>query len=169
MTDRKLPFHEWIIIVLIVLIMISLTLVTHFNSHLMPSLNEEKHLFSNEVEVHIQGAVSKPGSYTLKKGSTIKDLLLLAEPLSDADLSKIKPERILRDRQKITIPSDEMVTIYLEGAVVRTGLYSFPKGTKVEELLLLVSFEPKADLKPLKKKRKLKEGEIFIIPAKDTP
>ena len=165
--SEKLPFHEWLIISLIVCIMLGLTIVTSvWDDSISPLTNSSHSLVSHEIKVTIKGSVAKPGSYTLKKRSTLKDLLLLAEPLVDANLSKFKVSSFLKNNQQINVPSLTMITIYLEGAVAQSGSLQVPKGTQIQELESYTDFLPDSDLKVLKKKRRLKDEELIYIPSK---
>lgn len=168
--DRHLPFHEWLIVIIIAVIMATLTAISYFseNSQGLFRHKENKHsLINQEIHVTIEGAVNKPGAYTLKRGATIKDLLTLVEPLPEADLSKFKSESKLRNKQKIHVQSISAITIYLSGAVKNPGPLRVPKGTLLQDLMHYSSeFDKRADLKSLNQKRKLKDQEIVYISFK---
>ena len=73
------------------------------------------------VGVHIKGAVSKPGYYELPVASRINDLLTLALPLKNADLSSLNYARYLVDGEEITIPfsdSIDSINIYENSTAV---------------------------------------------------
>jgi hypothetical protein len=162
--EAHLPFQEWVIIFLISLIMISLSIITFaLNDRPMPNHIDEHILYSSEITVFIDGAVSNPGSYKLKKGDTIRELLLIVKPLPDANLSRIKISTRLKNKQKIHVPSNSMITINIEGAVINPGKYRVPKGTKLVDLIDYAEFYPNSDLTALKKKRTLKNEELIYI------
>lgn len=62
------------------------------------------HLKSTTIEVTIQGAVANPGTYMIDRGSTVEALLELAQPLPEADLSKVKTTMKLYQHKKVIIP-----------------------------------------------------------------
>lgn len=59
---------------------------------------------SGEVVVHIAGAVSSPGVYTLPADSRVDDAVRAAGATADADLSQLNLAQKLADGQKITVP-----------------------------------------------------------------
>lgn len=67
------------------------------------SASEEK-AASGEVVVHVAGAVSAPGVYTLPADSRVDDAVRAAGATADADLSQLNLAQKLADGQKITVP-----------------------------------------------------------------
>ena len=61
---------------------------------------------SGEVVVHVAGAVSAPGVYTLPADSRVDDAVRAAGATADADLSQLNLAQKLADGQKITVPAD---------------------------------------------------------------
>lgn len=59
---------------------------------------------SGEVVVHVAGAVSSPGIYTLPADSRVDDAVRAAGATADADLSQLNLAQKLADGQKITVP-----------------------------------------------------------------
>lgn len=59
---------------------------------------------SGEVVVHVAGAVSSPGVYTLPADSRVDDAVRAASATADADLSQLNLAQKLADGQKITVP-----------------------------------------------------------------
>lgn len=59
---------------------------------------------SSEVVVHVAGAVSSPGVYTLPADSRVDDAIRAAGATADADLSQLNLAQKLADGQKITVP-----------------------------------------------------------------
>lgn len=60
---------------------------------------------SGEVVVHVSGAVSSPGVYTLPADSRVDDAVRAAGATADADLSQLNLAQKLADGQKITVPA----------------------------------------------------------------
>ena len=60
---------------------------------------------SGEVVVHVAGAVSAPGVYTLPADSRVDDAVRAAGATADADLSQLNLAQKLADGQKITVPA----------------------------------------------------------------
>lgn len=63
------------------------------------TVEEEK-----DVVVHVSGAVASPGVYSLPQGSRVNDAVLLAAPLSEADLDALNLAALITDGQKIAVP-----------------------------------------------------------------
>lgn len=59
---------------------------------------------SDEVVVHVTGAVSAPGVYTLSADSRVDDAVRAAGATAEADLSQLNLAQKLADGQKITVP-----------------------------------------------------------------
>lgn len=161
----KLPLHEWLAVVVIIAGMLLLTLLTTFNSSpKLPQLNPSPHYMTDpEIEVYVQGAVQHAGPLKIMQGTLIRDVLEIVKPNDEADLSKIKMQSKARHGQIIKIPKIETLTIYLEGAVKTPGSVVMPKGSKLQDLLESVQFAADANLKPLSKKRKLKDKEVIRV------
>lgn len=104
--EKKLPFHEWLAIFTIVLLLSILTLITLSSSRSTQDCGRPHYVINPEIPVRIEGAVEKPGKYFVKKGCTVKEILENVPLQSDADLSRVKMDRqIKRKGQVIKIPT----------------------------------------------------------------
>jgi hypothetical protein len=169
-SEKELYPHEWLAIIFIIAILSIITLATH-SSESAPSANlaTASHYVVNQyIEVSIEGAVESPGKHTLKKGASIKELLNLAKLLPNADLKHIKEEKILRQGQKVKIPQFEMVTIILKFKDTSQEI-NVKKGTKIEELPHLYTFDSNVNLKSFQKKRRVKNGEVIRVASLTFP
>jgi len=167
MSSPKLPFHEWIIISLLIALMLSLAAVTYFRDRdTLPETGQPLAIDSDTFKVTIHGAVSKPDTYTLKRGASLQVLLDLAEPLPNADLSKLKLKRKLKADESFYIPSKKLITVYLEGAVADIGPIQIYEGSSLHDLSEKIDLLPNADKRSLKKKRLLKDEETIVVPIK---
>ena len=59
---------------------------------------------SNEIVVHIAGAVENPGVYTLTEGKRVEDALQKAGIADNADADALNRAAVLFDGQKIVVP-----------------------------------------------------------------
>ena len=67
---------------------------------------------SNEIVIHIAGAVENPGVYTLTEGQRVEDALQKAGLTDQADADALNRAALLNDGQKIVVPfTDEAHTI----------------------------------------------------------
>jgi len=169
LSDRpRLPIHEWIAIVAIIVLLMILTVISlgSSDSNFPDHLNSPHHLISQEISIWIEGAVDKPGSYQVKRGATLQDVLALVKVKDDADLRRLKFHKKVRNGQVIKIPQIALITIFLEGEVETPGAVILPKGSILSDLIPRVKFHAEADVKKLNKKRRLKDGETICISKK---
>ncbi|MBQ2860424.1 MAG: helix-hairpin-helix domain-containing protein, partial [Peptococcaceae bacterium] len=59
---------------------------------------------SNEIVIHIAGAVENPGVYTLTEGQRVEDALQKAGIAGNADADALNRAAVLFDGQKIVVP-----------------------------------------------------------------
>lgn len=167
----QLYVHEWLAVVAIVGFLLLLTLIVIFRGSGSHILDEKKdarlhYLKPQTVNVYIDGAVAKPGSYAVKAGTLIKDVVAMAEPLPEADLRKIRPAVKARNGQSCTVATRPAITIYISGAVQAEGLHTIPKGTRLCEISNHIALKPTADLDKMNRKRYLKDNEKIFVPEK---
>lgn len=144
--------------------MLGLTLVALFGGHDAAVVHTvPHHTLAPEIEVTVRGAVQKPGSYQVKRGATVEEVLSQAVPMSNADMRKIKRDKILRQGQIITVPEIQMITVHLAGAVDTPKTVSIPKGSVLSDLIPLLEFQTDANIQQLQKKRRLKDGETITV------
>lgn len=162
----KLCVHEWTAIAVLCGLLLLFTGITFFSgeSGLSDRIGPPHHIVDPEIAVFIEGEVEHPGHYRIKRGSTIHDLILLAIPSPDADLSHIKLENKLRKSHVVKIPS-KYVTVYLEGAVIVPGPVKLLKGARLQDLISMVQFQEGADIEKLRRKRRLKDKEVITVSA----
>lgn len=95
---------------LIVILVIIFCIV--FNS-LNINIDNNKQEFIN---VTILGEVNKPGTYSLKLGSTLNDLLNLSIINENADIRTFNKDKILSNNEKIYIPKSNKEIISINNA-----------------------------------------------------
>lgn len=164
--QSKLYIQEWMAVIFFIALMFVLTIATHScNSDSTVLFNEAgSHDISNpNIEVFVEGEVEYPGRYEVKRGSKLKDLLLLSKLKSGADLSKIKLNTLLRKGQTIKVPVLKMIKIILIFPDDSKEERSFPKGTSFEELASTLGLKGRIKLLDSQKRKKLKNGEVIKI------
>lgn len=102
-----LPIHEWLAILFLIVLLAGLSLLALIPSDPIANLPKDppKHIVEQEIEVFIEGAVEKPGSYIAKRGDLVKDIVAQAVLKEDADLQRLKLEKKLRKGQVIKVHS----------------------------------------------------------------
>ena len=164
--QNKLYIHEWMAVIFFIALMFILTISTHSCSSDSTAQSKETtpHYITNpNIEVFIEGEVEFPGRHEIKRGSKLKDLLLLVKPKPEADLSKIKLNALLRKGQAIKIPALKLIKIILIFPDDSKEERSFPKDTSFDELASTSAFKGRIKLLENHKKRKLKDGEVIKI------
>lgn len=163
--DPKLPVHEWMAVVVILMLIsgLSVLVIISGNSENTPAVSSPHYIVEQEIEISVEGAVEKSGTFHVNRGTTVSQVLQLAVPTSEADLRSIKQDKKVRKRQVIKVPRLIIITVRLEGAVEAPGPITFPKGTRLNELINKVKFKQGANIEKLRKKRLLKDGEIITV------
>jgi hypothetical protein len=105
--NPTLPTHEWLAILFLIVLLAALSIIALIPSDPIANLPKDppKHIVDQEIEVFIEGAVEKPGSYIAKRGELVKDIVALAVPKDDADLQRLKLDKKLRKGQVIKVQS----------------------------------------------------------------
>lgn len=165
----QLHVHEWLAVVAIVGFLLLLTLIVICrggNTHIFVENEGRHYLKPQTIDLYVDGAVAKPGSYQVKAGTLTKDVIAMAEPLPEADLRKIRPASKARNGQSYIIPKRATITISISGAVQTEGPLTIPKGTRLNELTQFTQLKTTADLDKINRKRYLKDNESLYIPEK---
>lgn len=104
--QEKLPPGEWLIIIAIVAVMLLLTGVSMLSDRRMTAFvaDSPHHLISQDIDVFVEGAVERSGAFKIQRGATVEDIMALAKPLPEANLSKLKMKSKLRNGQRVRIP-----------------------------------------------------------------
>lgn len=162
----QLYLFEWFVIISIASILFTIGLISYL------SLDSQEGEFLTSIHqltkpeplvVTVSGAIEISGEHLMQKGDDFSALCQKMKPLPDANLSRFKGASKLRKNQNFFIPSTCSIWVYLEGAVRKPGLHELPRGITYKELKKLDLFTQDADLRPLNKKRKLKDLEIIKI------
>jgi hypothetical protein len=97
-----LPVHEWLSIVSLSALLLTLTLfaLRGPSSHLV---GKPHHLIDPEVDIYIEGAVKKPGAYRVPRQSHVREALDQAGVLPNANLKRLKLDRKVRNGEIINV------------------------------------------------------------------
>lgn len=163
MTESQLRVHEWAAVVALACLTALLAVVSLRTSDPINTASERRPVY---VSVEIEGRVRFPGTYALPLGARVQDLLELAQPLVDANLKGIRRGTKLREGHYLQIGTLPTIMVHVEGAVRQEGQVQVPVGTRLIDLLGVVAFSKDADLKAVKKKRRLKDGETVFVPSR---
>lgn len=160
MKKPELKVHEWLAVVFIVGLLVTLTAISLLSrGPSMPEVEEAHVMVEPTIEVRIEGAVEFPGVLHLKKGTTLGDAIILAKPLPEADLSKIKLEKKMRKPTVLRVPSQTHIDVKIAGM----GSLKVTRGTRFNELKRLLANPEQYEKTQFKSKRLLKEGETLYL------
>ena len=70
-----------------------------------PHWENQAEVTEKEIQVHVTGAVERPGVYKLTQGARIVEAINLAGLSEDADLDALRLAAVLNDGQTINVPS----------------------------------------------------------------
>jgi hypothetical protein len=163
-----LKIHEWLAIVVLIIILGGLSIMAYVSKGFVGDRDRSMPAFLSKpgkIEVLIDGSVINPGTYYLPSGILMKDVLMLAQPTSGADLRRYNLNSQIKKGRAINVPSRPMIVIQVSGAVENPGKISVPKGTRLMDLKTLIKLKQHANDKGLNRKRKLKEGELINVPS----
>lgn len=161
----QLPIHEWIAVVVIITFLVMISTMAIFSNDDLDTIETglPHHVVSPEIDVTIEGAVLNPGTFKIKRGATLQEALDIAQPLSSADLRKIKINKKLRQGQVIKIPEIKMITVYIKGKVQEPIALNVPQGTRLKDILEQIVFNEDVDINKYRKMRYLKDHETIVI------
>lgn len=108
-SKEKLTFSEWIVVLGIVLLFISLSPLIWLETTSTPSKQslDAAAAAAPYLEVWVEGAVMYPGCYQMAKGSTLKSVLDRAVLTPNANLKGIRKGRKLKDGETILISQNK--------------------------------------------------------------
>ncbi|GAB4226137.1 MAG: hypothetical protein Tsb0021_01900 [Chlamydiales bacterium] len=160
METAKLSYHEWALGVTYVSLLFVIGWISYSQAFKGPPITAIP-----KIHVAVQGEVQYPGNYELPLHSSIDDLLHLAKPRRNADLTAFHLSDPLKDGQLLQV-SPKMIRIFVKGAVNEEQELLVPKGTSLKDVHDFVLFNSEADVPKMNKKRKLRDQEIVIVPLK---
>ncbi|QYA49165.1 ComEA family DNA-binding protein [Nosocomiicoccus ampullae] len=111
------------------------------------SANEEiEEVVDNEyIYVEIKGAVKHPDVYKISKDARVKDLIILGEPLQNADLNSLNQSEKLHDEKSIYVPVKGEVVEVKESETSEKSVVNINTATKEELMRLNGVGEKKAE------------------------
>jgi hypothetical protein len=161
--QAKLAVYEWLIVTLFVVVLSIICIASFFKESFQRELAVNRLLEG----VEIKGEVRLPGVYPLPENGSILALLELAIPTEQADLSKIKFNRKLKEGQVLNIQAKKQIKVFIEGAVERPGIFTLLSGMRYHELVDIINPLPEADLRVLlRRKGYVKADSNLFIPSK---
>lgn len=160
---KSLTFSEFLFLFsFLVLVALFFILAKGSHTSVKPEVVQSRRRYAVEVE----GAVAKPGSYRVPKGTPIAKILKKARPSRLADLSGIDLSATVGREKKIVVPELKELLIRVEGAVESAEDLILPLNARICDLKKRVVCTPDADLTYFRRKRRLKHRETISVPQK---
>ncbi|CCB90374.1 putative uncharacterized protein [Waddlia chondrophila 2032/99] len=105
MKKPALPFYERLFAIMIVGFFVFIIFLNYWFSERDVIVDKQHPQFIQNpfVEVVVEGKVKKPGTYRVKKGSLVREVVEMAEVEENANLDRIKLDSKLTRRRKINI------------------------------------------------------------------
>lgn len=163
---KSLPASEWILVGSLLLIMASLVILAKVNAYRASSLISVKDLQQEKILIQIDGAVAKPGEYSVSSGTLIGEALKKSRPHPFADLKKIPLKEVIEAPLHIHVEELTEVQISVRGAVVEPVELKVPARTRICDLKSKVSLTAEADRSYFRRRKAVKDGEVLVVPKK---
>ncbi len=159
--EKILSLPEWLFVVTLSLFITFLAITSYIHNKRLPPTEQPL------VSVLVTGAVTEEKQLQLPLGASVADVLSSVTLTAEAALEKLLLRPQLKQNSVVIIPVRGYVSIYLQGAVIRKGVHLFPEGATYKHLVEEPLFLQNADLKNIKRRRRLlKEGESITIPTR---
>lgn len=152
---------EWILTLSLIIILISLLIIAKAQTSLL-DLTEPKSI--QTVQVVVDGAVRKPGFYSIESGTPLSELIAMVKPSQYADLRSLPWEQKIEKNMAITVQELSEITVEVIGAVEESRRYALPRGTRICDLKKWIRPTADADLKFFKSQKRLKDGDCVAVP-----
>lgn len=160
---KTLKEGEWIFVLSILFLMFSITLVSKINAARSSSYLEENPMPSHEpCTVVIDGAVSKPGTFSVPPGTLLRKVIKKSSPTPFADLKEFSIDKRVEESMTIHIKELTDITLTIERIGFDPEQVIVPAGTKACQLKKLLTFEA-PNSKIFKSRRFLKDGEVIHL------
>jgi hypothetical protein len=163
LTNQSLKFSEWLLVISFLILFATLFLFSKLHQHYRlsdPALQNFPPTVI--VELTVEGAVLKPGVYSVESGTPLGAALKKAKPDRSADLALFDLMRPIVSSETITVPVFERLTIHIEVAPGTFVPIQMPLKSRTSDLkkkLIELGLEVPSSLKG---KRFLKNQEIFL-------
>ena len=149
--------REWYIVYLFIALLLTLSALSYSKKH---------SLIAPETKIHVRvlGAVQNEKSLNIHALSTVADVLALVDLAEDADCDKLIIDEKIKPGIFI-VPKRNHTSIYVTGAVEKTGLYYVPESCRFNELTHYIQTASDADMRYFtRKRRRVVEGELLTVP-----
>lgn len=162
-TSAELNPREWVIVTIALSLFGALTFLSLTADKAIPA--QPVTYNKPVIEVMLKGAIERPGVYRLKEGTTLRELLNLVQVNPSADLRRYALDKPIRTGSFLQIKERSMVTMRIKSPAGEEHTLTVPRGTSLEAVIPTVKglVTQDTDFSPLRKKRKIREGELIQL------
>ncbi len=161
---NSLPRSEWLFAILFSILLATFVLIAKVKVYrtsfaLVPDRK-------GEFLVTIEGAVKKAGVYTVPLGTTVKEVLQKAQPISDADLSGLSLDEVIEAPLYIDIKELKEIRVKVFGAVKEAVELLLPPRSRISDLKSKIILTDEAEKSFFRSRKLLKNGDEIEVPKK---
>ncbi len=165
--QKSLQSSEWILVASLLILLASLVAITRFHEHRKAAqLTLLAQTVEKPISISIEGAVQKPGIYSVLPGTRLGDAVKKSHPKRFANLRSLDLEQPVEMDLALHISELASIRVHIMGAVEYPVELEVPSGTRLCDLKSKIHYTPLADPSFLKSRRLLKDGEIIEVQKK---
>ena len=163
---HSLKSSEWLLATSLLVLIASLVWVAHVNAKQASSAIATTSLVREAILVTIDGAVKKPGLYSVPLGTTVGQIVRKAKPTRDANLKLVPCKEVVDAPLHLTIEPLEEIRVVVTGAIAETLEVTLPPGSRISDLKSKVIFTQETEKTFFRRKKLLKDGDQIVVPKK---
>lgn len=163
---NSLSPSEWILATSFLIFIAALVLIAKVNTYKASTAIASATLLPEEILVTIDGAVKKPGQYTIQAGITIEQALRKAKPAPEADLKALPLKEIIENPLHITVGELKEIRVTVAGAIAGPVELVLPPKSRISDLKSKVIFTDETEKTFFRRRKLLKNGEHIEVPKK---
>ena len=157
---------EWALAASLILFLSALVLIAKVNAYRASSAMSAAEFVQEEILVTIDGAVKKPGQYTVLSGTTIEQALRKAKPTLDANLKVLPLKEIIDGPKHITVGELKEIRVFVAGEVAEPAEIVLPVRSRISDLKSKVIFTEETEKGFFRRRKLLKNGDKIVVPKK---
>jgi hypothetical protein len=156
---------EWIFSFALLIFIASLFLIAKRNSfHSLEQLPLIAPPADAILSIEVTGCVGKPGTYSVRPGTSVRTVLRKARLGPAADVTNISLDQGLDASGSLHVPVLEKIIVEVGGCVEQRIRLTLPAGSRICDLKSCVILSADADPRFFKRRRRLKNNEVVDVP-----
>lgn len=146
--------------------MFSLVIISKINAYRASSLLSDQEFYQELVTVTVSGAVVKPGDYQVPAGTTVREVLKKARPKPNANVQAFTLGALIDSSIHLNVAALTEISVRVQGEVVAPQKLTLPAESRISDLKEKVLLTQNADKSYFRRRKRLKNGEIIVVPKK---